>query len=85
MKKEITLETRGNEREEYLLYFCSIGKKTGDGLFCGPTWEVSVSEQDTALLGPMHLPRVYITFRIEEEHFEEFLFTFRKAFMRAGA
>jgi len=85
LKKEITLQTRGNEREEYILYFSSIGKEAGDGLFFGPTWEVFVSHQDTVLMGPMHFPRVYITFRIEEDHFEEFLSSFRKAFMRAGA
>jgi hypothetical protein len=85
VRKEKLLEMRGTDRKYFVVYFEAIGHR-GDkeGSFCGPFWEVELSEQDFVILGVMKFPRTFITFSVEEDHFDEFLSAFQMAFMRAG-
>lgn len=85
MRKEKLLEMRGTDRKYFVEYFEAIGDRGGkEGSFCGPFWEVELSEQDFVILGVMKFPRTFITFSVEEDRFDEFLSAFQMAFMRAG-
>jgi hypothetical protein len=85
VKKSKLLEMRGTDRKYFVEYFEGIGDRgDNEGIFIGPFWEVELSEQDFVSLGVMKFPRTFITFSVEEEHFDEFISAFQMAFMRAG-
>lgn len=85
MRKKKTLEMRGTDREYFLEYFESIGESgEKEGSFSGPFWEVELSEQDYIFIGVMKFHRTFVTFNVEEDHFEEFISAFQMAFLRSG-
>lgn len=85
MRKEETLEMRGIYRRDFVKYFIELCKESiNDSFFEGDNWEVYLSEQTWINIGSLRIQRTYITFKVEEEYFDEFLAAFRLSFLRSG-
>lgn len=85
LKKTKTLEMRGIHQRYFAEYFISIeGKASHQWEFIGPYWEVELEEEQWHTLGALKIPSTKLTFHVEEDHFDEFIATFRLKFLRCG-
>lgn len=78
------LEMRSIPKREFQKYLNKIGEVMGDNHYKGEYWEVMLSEEYFVSLGRFSLVAVDILITAENERLEEFLFTFRKNFLRGG-
>ncbi|MBC2728760.1 hypothetical protein [Desulfosporosinus sp.] len=83
--KEYSLEMRGMPRRDLEEYFLSIGGELkGKGRFLGPNWEVNLSDTWYCSLGKIQIPATQLTFRVNEEDGDKFVWAFRLKFLSAG-
>ncbi|OLN30326.1 hypothetical protein [Desulfosporosinus metallidurans] len=82
---EHSLEMRGMPHRDLEDYFLALGgKQVGHGNYCGPNWEVRLSDEWTCTLGSIRIPATLVTFRVKEEDWPEMLRAFRFRFLSAG-
>lgn len=78
------LEMRGIPRWEFERYLKGRAQKIIDDTYYGEGWQVSLSQERQDKIGRFFLVAVDVTLAAKEEKFEDFLFTFRKNFLRGG-
>jgi hypothetical protein len=80
-----TYDMGGTYRDEFVKYFLEIGGGTDDQVvFKGQYWEARVGSDILKPMGSLKINHVMVTFRVEEEKFDEFLARFHQRFLRAG-
>ena len=71
--------------KELVEYFLKIGGKSSDNkMFKGPFWEVVVGPETWTKYSSITIQHVLITFKIEEDKFDDFMAAFRLNFLRCG-
>lgn len=84
-QNEIRIVRRGVPREEYLMYFKSLGGvETEQGHFIFPDWDVTVSEERHAALFTHTICEVDVVFCGAEDKLPAIVAAFRMRFLRAG-
>ncbi|ODA42239.1 hypothetical protein [Desulfosporosinus sp. BG] len=82
---EHSLEMRGMPHRDLEEYFLAIGGKyVGQGTYLGPNWEVKLSDEWTCRLRLIQIPATLVTFRVNEEDWQQIYNAFRLRFLSAG-
>lgn len=82
---EHSLEMRGMPRRDLEEYFLEIGgKQVGRGVYLGPNWEVTLSDEWICAIGSIKVSATEVIVRIEEEDWPEMVKAFRFRFLSAG-
>lgn len=79
-----TLHMRGIPRWQFERFLGSEAKTTGKDCYVGDGWQVTLSAERQERVGVFLLVAVDVTLAVEEDQFDDFLFSFRKNFLRGG-
>jgi len=85
MLKTEKLQMGGIRRREFVEYFLKLADEVqGQETFKGCGWEVQVGQETWSSFSIIKICHVLITFHVEEDLFDKFLYQFQLHFFRAG-
>lgn len=83
--KTVQIKIGEINRSELVQYFLKIGGETEDEeTIKGPHWEVTVGPQILTRFGALNIRHVLITFKVEDNAFDDFMERFSLNFIRCG-
>ena len=79
-----TLYMRGIPRWQFERYLGSEANATWEDRYVGDGWQVTLSAESQECIGVFSLVAVDVTLAVAKDQFDDFLFSFRKNFLRGG-